>query len=274
MPIRTPQEITDGFIAASVPKAESPFWRLLVLAFMAGMLVSMGAIASSSAAFSLENTGMQRLVTGLIFPIGLMMIVLLGTELFTGNALMVTAAISGQISWKRLFRNWGIVYVGNFAGAILMAALMAFFGQLNLGGGELAVYTAKVAAAKCSLPWMNAFVLGIFCNFLVCIAIYLGNTAHDTAGKILGVFFPIFGFCIASFEHCIANMYYIPAGIFANLVPAYIPLISEAGINTAVLDFGTFITANLIPVTLGNIVGGVVVGLVMYAAHATKDARS
>lgn len=274
MPIKTPAEVTDAYIEACPPKAGSPAWRLFVLAVLAGVLVSLGAVASSSAAFGIADAGTQRLVTGLVFPIGLIMIVLLGAELFTGNALMVTAVLAKEITLARLLRNWGIVYVGNFVGAVCMAALMAFFGQLNLGGGDLAVYTAKVAAAKCQLPWVNAFVLGIFCNLMVCIAIYLGNTAHEVSGKIMGVFFPIFGFVIASFEHCIANMYYIPAGIFANLVPGYAAAIAEAGINAAVLNFPTFIVANLIPVTLGNIIGGVLVGLVMFAAHSKKRCAS
>lgn len=270
MAMFTPCQITDNYIEASVGKAKAPLWRLFVLAVFAGVLVGLGATASSTAAHALPDAGMVRLVTGAIFPIGLMMIVLLGAELFTGNALMVGAAISGRISWGGLARNWVIVYVGNFIGTVGLAALMAYFGQFDIGSGSVAVYTAKVAATKASLPWMNAFVLGIFCNLMVCIAVYLGNTAQDTAGKILGIFFPIFGFCIAGFEHCIANMYYIPAGIFANMNAAYTGLIAEAGINTAVLDFGTFVTANLVPVTLGNIVGGVAVGLVMYVCHATK----
>ncbi len=274
MPIHSPQEITDNYINAAVGKATAPLWRLLVLSFFAGVLISLGAIASSTAAQGVADVGTARFVTGAIFPIGLMMVVLLGTELFTGNALMVTAVLAHRITWTQLLRNWLLVYIGNFIGAVLMAALMAFFGQLDIGGGSLAVYTAKVAAAKSSLAWQNAFVLGIFCNLLVCIAIYLGNTAQDTAGKILGCFFPIFGFVIAGFEHCVANMYYIPAGIFAFLNPAYSGLIAEAGINTAVLNFGTFITANLIPVTLGNIVGGVVVGVIMYVAHGTKSKKA
>ena len=270
MAIKTPAEVTDAYIDACPPKAGAPAWRLLLLAVLAGVLVSLGAVASSSASFGMEDAGVQRLITGAVFPIGLIMIVLLGAELFTGNALMVTAALSGSITWGRLLRNWGLVYVGNFIGAVAVAALMAFFGQLNLGGGDLAVYTAKVAAAKCQLPWMNAFVLGVFCNFLVCVAIYLGNAAHEVSGKILGVFFPIFGFVIASFEHCIANMYYIPAGIFANMVPAYASAITEAGINVGALNAGAFVCANLIPVTLGNIVGGALVGVVMFAAHSSK----
>lgn len=275
MAIHTPAEITDNYVRAAVGKATSPLWRLFALAFFAGILVSLGAIASSTAAQGIVDTGTARLVTGAIFPIGLMMVVLLGTELFTGNALMVTAVLAGEIRWSQLLRNWAIVYGGNFCGALLMAWLMAFFGQLDIGGGSLAVYTAKVAAAKCSLPWANAFVLGIFCNLLVCIAIYLGNTAQDTAGRILGIFFPIFGFVIAGFEHCVANMYYIPAGIFAAMNPLYSQLIAESqafvasGLSVGVLNFGTFVTANLIPVTLGNIVGGLFVGLIMYVSHSS-----
>lgn len=270
MAFYSPTEITDNYINASVGKATSPIFRLFLLGIFAGALIALGAITSSTAAHTMDGTGMVRFVSGIVFPIGLMMVILLGTELFTGNALMVTAVIAKKITVGQLLRNWVIVYIGNFVGALTMAALMAFFGQLDIGGGTLAVYTAKVAATKDSLPWINAFVLGIFCNFMVCIAVYLGNTAQDTAGKIWGIFFPIFGFVIAGFEHCVANMYYIPAGIFAAMNPAYTDLLANAGINTAVLNFGTFITANLIPVTLGNIVGGVVVGVIMYVAHATK----
>lgn len=274
MAIFTPSEITDNYAKASIAKAASPAWRLFLLAVAAGVFIGLGAVTSSTAAHALENAGMVRLVSGLIFPIGLMMVILLGTELFTGNALMVTAAVSGKISWRLLLRNWGIVFVGNLVGAVALAALMAFFGQLNIGGGDLAVYTAKVAAAKNGLPWMNAFVLGVFCNLMVCVAVYLANTAQDTAGKLLAIFFPIMGFVLAGFEHCVADMYYVPAGIFAYLNPAYTGLIDAAGINVALLNFGDFIFANLIPVTLGNIVGGVAVGLVMYACHGTKrDSR-
>ena len=269
MPIYTPKEVTENYLKACVGKAGSPAWRLFVLAVFAGVLVGLGAVASSTAAHGMPEAGIARLVTGAVFPIGLIMIVLLGAELFTGNALMVTAAISRAITWGRLLRNWGIVYVGNLIGAVGLAALMAFFGQLDIGGGALAVYTAKVAAAKCSLPWMNAFVLGIFCNLMVCVAIYLGNTAHDTGSKIWGVFFPIFGFVVAGFEHCIANMYYIPAGIFAAMDPTYAGLIADAGIDIAALSLSGFV-GNLIPVTLGNILGGALVGIIMYATHASS----
>ncbi len=269
MPVLSPTEITDNYIDASVKKASSSIWRLFVLGILAGVLIGIGAVASSTAAHALDDAGLVRLVSGVVFPIGLIMVVLLGAELFTGNALMVTAAISHKITWGGLFRNWVVVYIGNFVGAFCLAALMAFFGQLDIGGGDLAVYTAKVAANKASLPWANALVLGIFCNFLVCIAVYLGNTASETAGKILGIFVPIFGFVVAGFEHCVANMYYIPAGIFANMNPDYATMIADAGINTTALNFGAFFVNNLIPVTIGNIIGGVLIGVIMYACQGT-----
>lgn len=274
MAINSPKQITEGYIQASVGKAEAPASKLFVLGIGAGLLIGMGAVVSSTAASGFDNAAIIRLVSGLLFPVGLVMVILMGTELFTGNALMVTAAIRGVISWGKLFRNWAIVYVGNFVGAIVLAALLAFFGQFNVGSGHLAVYTASVAAGKCSLPWMNAFVLGIFCNLLVCVAVYLGNTSQETSGKILGIFVPIMTFVGCGFEHCVANMYYIPAGIFATMNSAYTGLIAQAGVNTAALNFGTFITANLIPVTLGNIVGGCVVGLMMYFAHADRAKKA
>jgi formate/nitrite transporter len=263
-------EVVDANIEAAVGKAKSKAWRLLLLGVLAGVFIGLGAVASSTAAHALGDTGLVRLVSGLVFPIGLCLVVLLGAELFTGNALMVNAAIAQKITWRALARNWALVFAGNLIGAVLLAACMAYFSQLDIGGGALAVYTAKVAAAKASLPWGNAFVLGIFCNLLVCAAIYLGLTAKDTAGKILGIFLPIVAFVVAGFEHCVANMYYVPAGIFASINPAYAQMITDAGINTAVLNWGAFITNNLIPVTLGNIVGGVAIGLVLYYAHGTR----
>ena len=273
MAYNSPTQITDNYINASISKAALPVWKLFILGIAAGILIGFGAAASSTAAHVLSNAGLVRLVTGAVFPIGLVMVVLLGTELFTGNCLMVSAVYAKQITLPLLLRNWLVVYIGNFVGAIALAVCMASFGQLGIGDGALAVYTAKVAASKVSLNWSSALALGIFCNILVCIAIYLGSTAHDTAGRIMGLFLPIFGFVVAGFEHSIANMYYISAGIFANMNSAYAGLIAEAGINTAVLNFGSFFINNIIPVTIGNIIGGIAVATFMYAAHATKKAK-
>ena len=273
MSYNSPTQITDSYIKTSICKASAPIWKLFILGIVAGVLIGFGAVASSTAAHAISNVGLVRLVTGTVFPIGLVMVVLLGTELFTGNCLMITAVYARQITVTKLLRNWVVVYIGNFVGAVLLAACMAFFGQLDIGGGDLAAYTAKLAASKASLSWQNALALGVFCNILVCIAVYLGSTAQDTAGRIMGLFLPIFGFVVAGFEHSVANMYYIPAGIFANMNAAYSDLIVQAGIDTSVLNFGTFFVNNLIPVTIGNIIGGILVGSIMYVAHATKHAK-
>lgn len=270
MPMFNPTQICDNYVDASVKKGTAPLVRLLVLSFAAGALIALGAVASSTAAHAMDNVGLARLITGLVFPVGLCMVVILGTELFTGNVLMVNAALEKKITWGQLARNWALVYLGNFVGALCVAFLMVNFGQLDIGGGAVATYTAKVAASKASLPWGNALVLGIFCNILVCAAVYLGSSAQDTAGKIMGLYLPIVLFVLAGFEHCVANMYYIPAGILANMNPEYAGLIAAAGIDTSVLNIGTFITANLIPVTIGNIIGGMAVGLFMYYSHGTR----
>ncbi|MDR0397946.1 MAG: formate/nitrite transporter family protein [Candidatus Nomurabacteria bacterium] len=263
----SPQELTEANMDGAVAKVGGSTWRLLLLGVAAGLFIGIGAVASSTAAHAMGDAGLARLVSGLVFPIGLCMVVLLGAELFTGNSLMVTAALSGKITWRGLLRNWTLVFVGNFIGAVSLAALMAYFGQLSIGGGALAVYTTKVAVAKASLPWANAFVLGIFCNILVCAAVYMGLSAKDIAGKVLALFLPIIAFVTAGFEHCVANMYYIPAGIFANLNSVYSELIAGAGIGTAALNWGAFLWNNLLPVTLGNIVGGAIMGLIMYYGH-------
>ena len=248
-------------------KAKSPTWRLLLLGLVAGAFIALGAVAASMAAHGLPSTGLIRLVTGLIFPVGLCLVILLGAELFTGNVLMLNALFSGKISTYGLMRNWLLVFIGNFAGAIVVAAAMAFAGEVSIGGESLAIFTAKIAATKASMPWVNAFVLAIFCNLLVCAAIYMALMAKSVGGKIAAAWIPIMAFVIAGFEHSIANIYYVPAGIFTYLNPVFTQAIVDAGVNTAVLNFNTFFVNNLIPVTLGNIVGGAVIGSVLYLSH-------
>lgn len=272
MAIFSPTEITDNYMRASVGKAASPAWRLFLLAVAAGVLIGLGAVTSSTAAPRPGERRARAAHVGAHLPRRPHDGHPHGHRVVHGQRAHCDCRHRRPDHLGTAFRNWGIVFLGNLVGAVALAACMAFFGQLNIGGGDLAVYTAKVAAAKNALPWMNAFVLGIFCNLMVCIAVYQANTAQDTAGKVLAIFFPIMGFVLAGFEHCVADMYYVPAGIFAYLNPAYTGLIDAAGINVALLNFGDFIFANLIPVTLGNIVGGVAVGLVMYACHGTKRA--
>lgn len=265
-----PKGIIEANIKGGEQKAKNIWWKLLLLGLLAGSFIALGAVASSMAAHGIDNTGLARTVTGLVFPVGLMMVILFGAELFTGNVLMLNALVDKKIGIKGLLKNWGLVYLGNFVGSVLVAALIAFSGELSIGGGDLAIYTAKIAATKIALPWMGALILGILCNFLVCAAIFMALHAKTVAGKIMAIWPPIAAFVIAGFEHSIANMYYIPAGIFTSLNPAYADKIVEAGINTDGLNFATFFLDNLIPVTIGNIIGGAILGLALYFVFVYK----
>lgn len=264
------KDVIKANIKGGVARAKNSWWKLILLGILAGMFIGLGAVASSMAAHGISDTGQARLITGLIFPVGLVMVVLLGAELFTGNVLMLGALVDKKIGIKGLLKNWGFVYLGNFIGSIVLALVIAFGGELSIGGGDLAVYTAKVAATKNMLPWSSGLALGMFCNFLVCAAIFMALTAKTTIGKIMAIWPPTAAFVIAGFEHSVANMYYVSAGIFAYLNPAYTEMIIEAGVNVEALSFSAFFVNNLIPVTIGNIIGGAIFGLTLYYVYGYK----
>jgi formate/nitrite transporter len=198
------------------------------------------------------------------------MVVVTGAELFTGNCLIVISALDKRCSWGEMLRSWAIVYLSNFLGALLVAAGCVWFGQLNYSDGALALYTMKLAAAKCAIPPQNGLVLGVLCNFLVCLGVFMALSAKDTAGKILGAFLPVCYFVLCGFEHCVANMYYISAGLMAKAVPAYAQLAAENGLDLSALTISQFLIRNLIPVTLGNILGGALLGWLMWFCHLKK----
>lgn len=166
-----------------------------------------------------------------------------------------------------MLRNWLLVYIGNFIGSALIAALCNAGGQLGRSNGLLAAYTIKVAAAKCSLTFPSAVMLGILCNILVCLGVLCSLSAKDTPGRIMGAYLPVAFFAVGGFEHCVANMYYIPAGLFALRNPAYAQNALEAGVDVSRLTWSNFFAANLLPVTLGNIIGGMTVALVMWLCY-------
>ncbi|MBQ1712307.1 MAG: formate/nitrite transporter family protein, partial [Firmicutes bacterium] len=165
-----------------------------------------------------------------------------------------------------MLKNWVFVYIGNLIGGCLVAAFCAFGHQFSLFGNGMAVSVISTAVAKCSMPFGDALLKGIMCNFLVCIAVWISFAAKDVAGKIIGIFFPIMMFVLCGFEHSVANMYYISAGLFANGIPAYAQAAAAAGVNTSALTLGGFFGANLLPVTIGNIIGGGVFVGILYGA--------
>lgn len=270
MNLLSPAEVVDSYAETGKKKAEMPVFRLLLLGILAGALIALGSAVSNTAVHSIANVSLAKLISGLVFPFGLAMIVVLGAELFTGNCLIVISVCEKKITVLQMFRNWLVVYLANLLGALLVAAGCAFFGQFSLSGGQLAVYTVTVAAAKTSLPFVNGVVLGFFCNCLVVIGVLMSVSAKDVAGKIMGAYLPVAYFVICGFEHCVANMYYIPAGIFAAGIPQYAGLISAAGVDTASLTWGNFFMVNLLPVTIGNILGGVAVGVLFWSGQKKR----
>ncbi|MCE5236559.1 MAG: formate/nitrite transporter family protein [Clostridiaceae bacterium] len=271
MNMLSPAELTESYIKIGKTKAEKPFGKLFTLAVMAGLIIGLGAAVCNTAVHSIADVSTGKLISGLLFPFGLGMVMLLGAELFTGNVMVGISVLSGKTTVLKMLRNWGVVYLGNLAGAMLLAFACARFGQLGMSHGELAVYTVKVAAAKSSLPFGNALVLGIFCNILVCAGVLCSLSAKDTAGRILGAYIPVAFFVICGFEHCVANMYYIPAGLYALQVPEYAALVTKAGLDVSALTWGNFFLRNLLPVTIGNIIGGLAMGVSMWAAYAEKS---
>lgn len=254
-----PSEIIELNMNANETKTTLPLGKMLLLGIMAGMFIAFGAATSSTAAHSIENIGVSRALAGVIFPVGLMLIVFLGGELFTGNCLIILNVFSGRTSLFQMLRNLLVVYMSNFIGALLIDILIVFSGNFNYSDGLLGAYTIKVAVGKILLTPIQGFTSGILCNILVCLAVLMSLSAKDIIGKIWTIFFPIFAFVVGGFEHCVANMFYIPAGIFASFNPNYVQIAQETyGITSKQLENLSFLGSfhNFLPVTLGNIFGG------------------
>ena len=262
-PTNAPAQVTELMLAGMTGKSKLPVVKMFLLGILAGAFIAFGAEASSLAALNVTQVGIQRLIMGCVFPVGLIMVVLLGTELFTGNCMMAAAVADKRVKFAMLLRNWIVVYLGNLVGAALIVLLVSATGQLGYSSNGLAVLTIKIAAAKTGLSFGAAFAGGILCNVLVCVAVLLAMASKNIIGKIAGIWFPIMAFVLSGFEHSVANMYYIPAGIFASMNPAYASAAQEAGVNMANLNALGFL-GNIVPVTLGNIVGGAAIALVMW----------
>ena len=261
----TTGEILEKVSDSGIAQAEGKTLRLLIWALLAGAYIAFGAQASQMVSFNLladpDSLGMGRLVSAAVFPVGLM-VVLCGAELFTGNCLMIIGVLDRKIRISGMLRNWVLVYLGNFLGALLVVALMKSTGLWETGSGLLGASVIKTAQAKVQLSFGQAFVRGILCNWLVCLAVWMSTGARETVSKIFAIWFCIGLFVISGFEHSIANMYFIPAGIAAA---ADSGLAQLAGCDVSVLTVGNFLIKNLLPVTLGNILGGgLFVGMVYW----------
>ncbi len=265
-----PPEMAKKAENIGVNKVNLGPFRMLALAVLAGAFIAMGAVFMTTVTAGASGVlpyGIARLVGGLAFCLGLILVVVAGAELFTGNNLIVMAWASRKVTTGKLLRNWVIVYVGNFIGAILTAYGMYLSGQFAFGQGAVGLQALTIANAKVGLGFTQAVVLGIFCNALVCMAVWLCMSARTTTDRILSVLFPISAFVAAGFEHSIANMYFIPVALFIkNGAPeAFWTNIGKTAADFSNVTWSNFFVANLLPVTIGNIIGGaLMVGLVYW----------
>ncbi len=256
----SPPEMAGRVQSAGVAKAKLDFVSTSTLAILAGAFIAMGAeLATIVGTDTQMGYGPTRLTMGVAFSLGLILVVVAGAELFTGNTLIVMAWASGKVRTARLLRNWTIVFVGNLIGS-LGTALLVYYGRVwTFDGGKVGVTALTIANAKSSLAPEQALALGILCNSLVCIAVWLCFSARSTTDKILSIIFPITAFVASGFEHSIANMYFIPMGILLRGEPAVVQAASAAGVSDLHnLTWTGFLLNNLLPVTVGNVVGGAV----------------
>ena len=271
-----PAEMAVRAESIGVRKAGMPFWTVLTLSILAGAFIALGAIFATTVAAGLSGVlpyGVARLLIGLVFSLGLILVVVGGAELFTGNNLIVMAWAGGKVSTFSLLRNWAIVYLGNLIGSLGTALLMFMSKQYTFGGGAVGTAALNIANSKVQLGFVQAIFLGIMCNVLVCLAVWMTYSARSTVDKIMAIIFPITAFVAGGFEHSIANMYFIPIGL---LIKEYDPaFVTTTKLTIDGLTWQTFFINNLVPVTIGNIIGGAVLVAIIYwfvfLRHMSKE---
>jgi len=264
-----------------VRKAETPFITMLALSILAGAFIALGAIfattvlsggmtlrdAEGAVAFTTSLPyGVNRLLGGLVFSLGLVLVVVGGAELFTGNNLIVMDWDYGKVTTRALLRNWGIVYLGNFIGSIGTAVLVFVSKEWMFGSAAIGVTALNIAKSKVELGFLQAIALGILCNALVCMAVWMTYSARSTMDKIAAIILPITAFVAAGFEHSIANMYFIPIALFIKdfAGEAFWTAAGKTPADYASITWSSFLINNLIPVTIGNIIGGALLVAAVY----------
>ena len=262
-----PPEMARRAEYLGVLKAETPKLKMFALSILAGAFIALGAVFATTVATGAAGVltyGVTKMLVGLVFCLGLILVIVGGAELFTGNNLIIMAWAGRKVTSRALFQNWVIVYIGNFFGALGTAILVLLSKQYTFANGALGQTALNIANSKIQYEFGQALVLGILCNTLVCLAVWLTFSARTTIDKIAAIIFPIAAFVAAGFEHSIANMYFIPIGLLIKYSdPAYT---ASTGLDLSGLTWSSFITTNLIPVTIGNIIGGSFFVAVIYWA--------
>lgn len=266
-----PKEIAARIQNAGIVKSGSDRLRVFALAILAGAFIAFGALFYTLVTYDSANiaAGVMRLLGGFVFCLGLILVVVAGAELFTGNNLIVMAYVDNKVTLPQLLQNWVIVYLGNFVGAIGVLVLIYLSGHWLIGQGAVGAKAITIANDKVNLSWMEAFTRGILCNILVCLAIWLCFAGRTVIDKVVAIIFPITAFVALGFEHSVANMYFISAGLLAKQQPEIVQLLAHLPLDS--LTISGFLWNNLLPVTLGNIIGGsVFVGLFYWFIYIRK----
>lgn len=272
-----PPEVAARAEDIGLKKGNLDFLSMFMLAIMAGAFIAFGAIFCTTTVTGISDKvgfGITKLLGGLVFSLGLILVVVAGAELFTGNNLLIMATASGKLPVKKLLWNWIVLYFGNFVGSVMVALIMFQTLQYTMSNGAVGLTALKIANAKCQLDFGTALTRGIYCNVLVCLAVWLTFSCRTTGDKILAVIFPITAFVACGFEHSVANMYFIPIAIFIkSLAPAYFwAMIGQTSSSYTDLTWINFFR-NLLPVTIGNLIGGTAfVGIIYWIIHLRKKA--
>lgn len=256
--MQAPAQIASTYVTIGTNKTKMPVSKMFVLAIFAGSFIAMAGASAAIASTTIADPSTARLLNALIFPGGLVMVVLAGSELFTGDCLIILPVLEKKVKVSELLRSWIVVYLGNLLGSVLVASIFVYSHVAGLYDGKLAQSLVNTAVMKTSLSFTDALLRGILCNVLVCIAVWITIGASTAAGKVFGLYLPIVVFVLAGYEHSVANMFYIPAGIFSSSVYQ----LTADGLN-----WGSFFLKNLLPVTLGNIIGGSLVAIGYWFAY-------
>ncbi len=260
--MHSPLEIARNFVEIGIHKVKLSAWKMLILGFFAGMFIGFAGIASTTASATIASASVARLVSACVFPAGMAMVLVAGSELFTGNNLIIISVLQKKTTVAGMLKNWFFVFLGNFIGAGFVAVMVVYSHVPDLYNGLLAQKVVAAAMSRINQSFSEAFMRGVLCNILVCIAVWAAFAAKRVSGKLLMSFWPVMLFVLCGFEHSIADIYFGIAGIAAA---------GEYGIAAAGLNFGSFLLKNLLPVTLGNIVGGAgIVGIgywLVYLRH-------
>ena len=245
--MHSPLEIAQNYVEIGIHKVRLSAFKMLVLGFFAGIFIGFAGIASTVGGAVVENSSLSRLISAGLFPAGMAMVLVAGSELFTGNNLIIIALLEKKITLPQMLKNWIFVFGGNFIGAAFVAFMVVYGHTPDLLGGKLADSVVNAAIHRVNLTFMDSFLRGVLCNILVCIAVWAAFASKTVSGKLLMSFWPVMLFVLCGFEHSIADIYFCLAGIFAA---------KEYGITADTLTMSSFLLKNLLPVTLGNIVGG------------------